>query len=259
MAMNKTAPAKNTDEYIQQFPPDVQAMLQKLRAAIKAAAPKAEEVISYQMPAYKYHGMLVYFAAYKNHIGFYPTGSGIEAFKKELSVYKGSKGAVQFPVDKPLPLTLIKRIVKFRVEMNLEKEQGKKATPVKAAKSKKPTDEEQVTAYMNNLDAETKSEIEAVRKIIKQASSKLGERIKWNAPSYYYKDDIVTFGPYRTQKLLLVFHHPSVVKIKSPILEGDYKDRRLVKFKNGAEAAKNKKELTRIINDIINMIDKQSS
>lgn len=127
--MNKTAPA-NVDAYIKQFPPEVQAMLQKLRAAIKAAAPKAEEVISYQMPAYTYHGMLVYFAAYKNHIGFYPTGSGIEAFKKELSVYKGSKGAVQFPLDKPLPLALIKQIVKFRVQMNLEKEQLKKAKKV---------------------------------------------------------------------------------------------------------------------------------
>ncbi|MEQ1799038.1 MAG: DUF1801 domain-containing protein [Lacibacter sp.] len=129
MAMNKTAPA-NVDAYIKQFPPEVQAMLQKLRAAIKAAAPKAEEVISYQMPAYTYHGMLVYFAAYKNHIGFYPTGSGIEAFKKELSVYKGSKGAVQFPLDKPLPLALIKQIVKFRVQMNLEKEQLKKTKKV---------------------------------------------------------------------------------------------------------------------------------
>ncbi len=130
MAMNKTAVAKNTDEYIQQFPPEVQALLQKLRGAIKAAAPKAEEVISYQMPAYNYHGMLVYFAAYKNHIGFYPTGSGIEAFKKELSVYKGSKGAVQFPIDKPLPLALIKQIVKFRVQVNLEKEQLKKTKKV---------------------------------------------------------------------------------------------------------------------------------
>lgn len=258
--MNKTAPAKNTDEYIRQFPPAVQASLQKLRTAIKTAAPKAEEVISYQMPAYKHHGMLVYFAAYKNHIGFYPTPSGIEAFKKELAVYKGSKGAVQFPVDKPLPLALIKQIVKYRVQMNLEKAQGKsekKAVPVKAAKSKKTTDEEQVAAYMNKLDAETKSEIDAVRKIIRKASAKLNERVKWNAPSYYYKDDIVTFGPYRTQKLLLVFHHPSVVKIKSPLLEGDYKDRRLVRFKNKSEADKNKKELARIIKEIINMIDKQ--
>ncbi len=129
MEKNKTA-AANVDAYIKQFPPEVQVMLQQLRAAIKAAAPKAEELISYMMPAYKYHGVLVYFGGYKNHIGFYPTGSGIEAFKKELSVYKGSKGAVQFPLDKPLPLALIKQIVKFRVQMNLEKEQQKKTKKV---------------------------------------------------------------------------------------------------------------------------------
>lgn len=96
-------------------------MLEELRQAIKLAAPAAEEVISYQMPAFKYHGVLVYFAAYKHHIGVYPTSSGIAAFKKELSVYKGAKGSVQFPLDKPLPLALIKKIVKFRVKENLEK------------------------------------------------------------------------------------------------------------------------------------------
>ncbi len=89
-------------------------------------------------------------------------------------------------------------------------------------------DEEQVNAYMSNLKPEVKSEIEAVRKIIKNASPKLNERIKWNAPSYYYLQDILTFGPYKKEKILLVFHHPYVVKIKSPLLEGDYKDRRLL-------------------------------
>jgi len=118
-------------------------------------------------------------------------------------------------------------------------------------------DEEQVNAYMSNLKPEVKSEIEAVRKIIKNASPKLNERIKWNAPSYYYLQDILTFGPYKKEKILLVFHHPYVVKIKSPLLEGDYKDRRLVYFKNKTEAGKNKKELSRIINEIIKMIDNQ--
>jgi uncharacterized protein YdhG (YjbR/CyaY superfamily) len=118
-------------------------------------------------------------------------------------------------------------------------------------------DEEQVNAYMSNLKPEVKSEIEAVRKIIKNASPKLNERIKWNAPSYYYLQDILTFGPYKKEKILLVFHHPYVVKIKSPLLEGDYKDRRLVYFKNKTEAEKNKKELSRIINEIIKMIDNQ--
>jgi uncharacterized protein YdhG (YjbR/CyaY superfamily) len=124
-------------------------------------------------------------------------------------------------------------------------------TAVKPVKSKKPTDEEQVNAYISKLDNNAKAEIEAVRKIIRSASPKLGERIKWNAPSYYYKEDIVTFGPYKTHKLLLVFHHPAVVKVKSELLQGDYKDRRLVYFKDKAEAEKNKKELVRIINEII--------
>ena len=113
--------AANIDEYIQGFPEETQKILQQLRAAIKKAAPKSEEVISYAMPAFKQNGVLVYFAAYKNHIGFYPTSSGIEAFKDELSKYKSSKGAVQFPIDKPLPLTLISKIVKFRAVRDFEK------------------------------------------------------------------------------------------------------------------------------------------
>jgi uncharacterized protein YdhG (YjbR/CyaY superfamily) len=118
--MNTTKP-NNVNEYIEGFPKATQTLLKQLRATIKKAAPDAEELISYQMPAYKNNGPLVYFAAYKNHIGFYPTGQGISAFKKELSVYKGSKGAVQFPLDEKLPLDLITKIVKYRVKQNLEK------------------------------------------------------------------------------------------------------------------------------------------
>lgn len=127
MTNDKTAPT-NIDEYIAQFPKDVQEILQGLRATIRAAAPEAEETISYQMPTFKLKGYLVYFAAYKNHIGFYPAPGGIEAFKEELSAYKGGKGTVQFPIDKPLPLDLISKIVRYRVAENLEKA---------AAKSKK--------------------------------------------------------------------------------------------------------------------------
>jgi uncharacterized protein YdhG (YjbR/CyaY superfamily) len=120
MISAKTTP-KNTDEYISQFPVKQQKALEEIRKAIKAAAPKAEEVISYSMPAYKLNGMLVYFAGYENHIGFYPTPSGIEAFKKELAVYKSAKGSVQFPIDQPLPLALIKKMVQFRIKENKEK------------------------------------------------------------------------------------------------------------------------------------------
>lgn len=112
---------KSVDEYISTFPRNIIELLQQLRETIQQAAPKAEEVISYNMPAYKMNGMLVYFAGYKKHIGFYPTASGIEAFKEELFAYKGAKGSVQFPVDEPLPLSLIKKIVKHRVKQNLQR------------------------------------------------------------------------------------------------------------------------------------------
>jgi len=108
----------DVDKYLVDFPIEIQEALERIRETIKKAVPDAEEVISYKMPAYKLNGILVYFAAHKNHIGFYPTSSGIEAFKKELEPYKCAKGSVQFPFDKPLPIGLITRIVKFRVMEN---------------------------------------------------------------------------------------------------------------------------------------------
>lgn len=116
---------KSIDEYISNFPPEVQEILKNLRKVIKESAPDAEEKISYQMPAFALHGNLVYFAAYRNHIGFYPTSSGIDAFKHELLEYKTSKGAVQFPIKKPLPYELISKIVKFRVAENIKKAEEK--------------------------------------------------------------------------------------------------------------------------------------
>jgi uncharacterized protein YdhG (YjbR/CyaY superfamily) len=109
------------DEYIATFPEDIQNILEQLRAAIKAAAPDAVEKISYQMPTFDLKGNLVHFAAYKKHIGFYPTPSGIEALKDELSIYQAGKGSIQFPLDQPLPLELITKIVKLRVAENLKK------------------------------------------------------------------------------------------------------------------------------------------
>jgi len=109
------------DEYIGTFPKGIQEVLQELRRAVRKAAPEAEEAISYQIPTFKLNGNLVHFAAFKNHIGFFPTSSGIRAFKKELSGYELSKGTVRFPLDKPLPLSLVSRIVKFRAKENLAK------------------------------------------------------------------------------------------------------------------------------------------
>lgn len=124
--MDKPNSYLTIDEYIALFPKNVQTILKQVRKTIKAAAPTAEEKISYQMPTFFLNGNLVHFAAFKEHIGFYPTPSGIEKFKKELSVYKGAKGSVQFPLDEPMPLDLISRIVKFRVEENLKNRQVKK-------------------------------------------------------------------------------------------------------------------------------------
>lgn len=118
---------KNVEEYINNYPKEIQELLKEIRAAIKLSAPGAEESISYGMPAYKLHGRpLVYFAAFKNHIGFYATPSGHIAFAKELSKYKQRKGSVQLPLDKHLPLQLITKIVKFRVKENLQKTKIKK-------------------------------------------------------------------------------------------------------------------------------------
>lgn len=110
---------RNIDEYIGTFPQEVQEKLQNVRQTIHEAAPEAEEAISYQMPTFKLNGNLVHFAGYEHHIGFYPVPTGMEAFKKELSQYKTGKGSVQFPLDQPLPLDLIRRIVEFRVKENL--------------------------------------------------------------------------------------------------------------------------------------------
>ena len=113
----KDAQFKTIDEYIKASPKDVQSILQRLRLTIQKAAPEAVETISYQMPTFKLNGKgLVYFAAFKNHIGFYPIPSGIEAFKKELSRYKQGKGSVQFPIDKPIPYDIVRKIVRFRAK-----------------------------------------------------------------------------------------------------------------------------------------------
>jgi len=119
--VKKTEIPRNIDEYIAGCPENVRETLEEIRAIIRKAAPGAEEKISYHMPAFDLNGILVYFAAQTRHIGFYPTSSGVTAFKKELGSYKSSKGAIQFPLDQPLPLELIDRIVKFRVRENAER------------------------------------------------------------------------------------------------------------------------------------------
>jgi uncharacterized protein YdhG (YjbR/CyaY superfamily) len=119
LVATKNKNPKDIDDYADRFPKEVQRLLNDMRLTIKKAAPKAEETISYGIPAFRLNGMLVWFAAFKSHIGFYPGAGAMMAFKKELAAYKGAKGSVQFPFDEPLPLALVSRIVKFRVKQNL--------------------------------------------------------------------------------------------------------------------------------------------
>ena len=117
---------ESIDDYIKSYPPDVQKILQEIRKTIKKMAPEAEEAISYQIPTFKLNGNLVHFAAFKKHIGFYPGSKAINVFKKEIASYKSSKGTVQFPLEKPLPLSLIKKIVDYRVKESSQKVKAKK-------------------------------------------------------------------------------------------------------------------------------------
>jgi uncharacterized protein YdhG (YjbR/CyaY superfamily) len=125
MATDQKAP-ETIDEYIAAFPPEIQEILEKVRRTIREAAPGAEETIKYQIPTFTLKGNLVHFAAFKKHIGFYPTPTGIEAFKAELSSYEGAKGSVKFPLDKPIPFDLISEVVRFRARENLERAESKR-------------------------------------------------------------------------------------------------------------------------------------
>lgn len=124
MITGQEAP-KSIDEYIAGFPPDVQAILEKIRTTIREAAPGAEEAIKYQLPTFTLKGNLVHFGAFKTHVGFYPTSTGIEKFKNELSAYETSKGTIRFPFGRPIPYGLISRIVEFRVKENLARAEAR--------------------------------------------------------------------------------------------------------------------------------------
>jgi uncharacterized protein YdhG (YjbR/CyaY superfamily) len=127
----KNTQAETIDQYIVSFPKDIQKILEDIRATIRKAAPDAQEAIKYAIPTFIQNGNLVHFAAFKNHIGFYPAPQALEEFKKELSAYEGSKGAVKFPLDSPVPLPLIRKIVKYRVKQNLESAKAKAKTKKK--------------------------------------------------------------------------------------------------------------------------------
>jgi len=121
----KNIQAETIDQYIASFPKEIQTILEEIRANIRKAAPDAQEAIKYAIPTFIQNGNLVHFAAFKNHIGFYPAPRALEEFKKELSAYEGSKGTVKFPLDTPVPFSLIRKIVKYRVKQNREKAKTK--------------------------------------------------------------------------------------------------------------------------------------
>ena len=252
--MNKEA--KNVDEYIASFAQPVKSRLEEMRAIIRKAAPGAAEVISYGMPTYKRNKALVHFAGYQKHIGFYPTPSAITAFEKEIKKYPYAKGSVQFAPDVPLPASLIKKMVTFRLKEDAALSVNKKekvSQPEKKPGNKKPATVT-VTTWLAQQEPGVKKAINAVRKIIHEAAPELHERIKWNAPSFYSATDIVTFGPSKNGNTMLVFHHPAVTTIKSGLLEGDYKDRRLAQFSGTADIKKKKPELIRILKEHMKLI-----
>lgn len=277
---NKVAKPQNIDEYISVFPIQTQKLLQKLRLTIKKAAPKSEEVISYGMPAFSLNGILVYFAGYKSHIGFYPTSSGIAAFKREISEYKNSKGAVQFPLNKPLPLELIKKMVKFRVELNFLKAEIKKTKSAAAKKSsskKEPvskkntgneTDSKSVNDFIKNLDQPLAKSVQAIRDIILNSNKQIGERIKWNNPSFFYTGPMKPFDPKEYKRdiavfnlgkgqIMLVLPSGEKIKDKSGLLEGEYTDgRRLIIFKDLKDVQTKKVALQFCINTWISLVEK---
>ena len=255
------------DDYISAFPKETQELLQKVRLTIRKAAPDADEKIGYGIPTFTLNGNLVHFAGYKNHIGFYPAPQGLEAFKEELSHYKGAKGSVQFPLDQPLPVDLITRMVKYRVEKNLEKA-STKPKKEKPATAKKPSDEEQVTAHIEKLDPELGKTVEAIRKIILGTDKEISEHIKWNNPSFYYSGEMKPFDPKEYKRhiivlnlhkgrIMLVFPSGARVNDTSGLLEGDYKDgRKTVVFADIEDVKSKKKALQDVIKEWLKLVEK---
>jgi uncharacterized protein YdhG (YjbR/CyaY superfamily) len=237
------------NEYMQALPEKERIVLEELRNAVRSMVPDAEEVISYGIPTFKCNGKLIGFAAFKNHCSLFPLNSTLTTeLSEHLKDYKTSPGTIQFTVDKPLPVSLIKKIVMARMRENeailLAKKTGTNSS-----------DAEKVEEYMRKLVHPLKAEIEVIRNIIKGANNKIAERIKWNAPSYYYKEDLVTFNIRATKHVHLVFHQPAIVNMSSALLEGNYKDRRMVYLQHMQQVEANKKELQNIVTQLVAVVE----
>lgn len=242
------------DTYIAKFPTEIQEILEKIQQTIQRAAPEAEAVISYMMPAYKLNGkVLVYFAAYKNHIGFYATPTGHEAFKAALSVYKQGKGSVQFPLDKPIPYGLIERIVQFRAMENAKKESSKTTQP----KKNQSKDQQEVDTFLANLEHPLMAGIRQIRTIIKAVNTDLQENIKWNAPNYALNgEDYITMSLSNPKKIQIVFHRgakkQSIPDVKwiddtSGMLVWKTNDRAIATFNKAADIESQKDRFADIV------------
>jgi len=263
--MTKNHP--DVDKYIAGFPEETQKLLEEVRRTIRNTVPEAEEKIGYGIPTFTLNGNLVHFAGYKNHIGFYPAPQGLEAFKEELSAYKGAKGSVQFPLDQPLPLDLITRMVKYRVEKNLEKP-AVKTKKKESVKSEKLSDEEQVSAHIQKLEPELGKVVEKIRQIILSTDKEIAEQIKWNNPSFYYSGEMKPFDPKEYKRdmvvmnlhkgrIMLVFPSGAKVNDTSGLLEGKYKDgRKTVIFEDLEDVKSKEKALKDVIREWLKLVEK---
>jgi uncharacterized protein YdhG (YjbR/CyaY superfamily) len=244
-----SATFKTIDGYISSFPKGTQEILEQVRRTIKKTAPNAEETISYGIPTFKLNSIyLVYFAAFKNHIGFYATPTGHDAFKEALSKYKQGKGSVQFPLDKPMPLKLIAEIVKFRINEN----------ELKARKKESNSNQQTVQDFLKELQHPFKKEIVHLRKIILAANKNLTENIKWNGPNFCLDaEDRITMRIYPPKQIQLIFHRGAklltqpkgkLIKDDSGILVWKTNDRAVASFANMEEIKLQASLLTKIIN-----------
>ena len=198
----QSAPARDVDEYLAKVPEEARATLEKLRKTIRAAAPKAVEIISYQIPTFKYHGMLVGFAAFKEHCGFYLMSTSLmKAHKAELEPYDTAKATIRFPAGKPLPAALVKKLVQLRIEENEARVTRRGGSPMGST--------DKVSEFVAKLDHPFKAEVQAVRRIIMNANKQITEEIKWAAPTFSYKGYIVSFNLHATDCVHLVFHKGS--------------------------------------------------
>lgn len=267
MKTSKAAP-KDIDAYIAIYPRDVQEVLQKVRATIRKAAPEAEEAISYQMPTFKLGGNLVHFAAFKEHIGFYPTPSGITKFAKQLAPYAGGKGSLRFPLDKPMPYDLIAQVVKFRVAEQLASQKAKGNGRVKSAAGQvKPASatskgaENEVDRFLANLRHPRKADIETVRAVILGADKRISEHVKWNAPSFVLQDDFATMKLQPANTVQVVLHRGAkrkagAITVADPkgLLKWAAKDRAVVTFADAKDIQGKKAAFTAILKQWIKQL-----